>query len=108
LHTSPAINNNRNYAFRFENSWLQEEDIEDVVVESWEESRELEISNKIYVCADKLQRWVKRKRMCFKRELAECEEVMERWRGNQDASNSTHFKVAQEKHARILVQEEAY
>jgi hypothetical protein len=46
--------------------------------------------------------------MRFKQEVVECKEEMERLRGCHDESSSGRFKEVQEKHARLLVQEEAY
>jgi hypothetical protein len=48
------------------------------------------------------------KRMRFKQEVLECSEKMERLRGCQDLTNSDRYKEIQEKHARLLVQEEDY
>jgi hypothetical protein len=46
--------------------------------------------------------------MRFKQEVLECSEEMERLRGCHDSVNSGRYKEAQERHARLLVQEEAY
>jgi hypothetical protein len=46
--------------------------------------------------------------MRFKQEVAECSDEMERLRGLHDPTNSSRFKENQQKHARLLVQEEAY
>jgi hypothetical protein len=46
--------------------------------------------------------------MRFKQEVAECSEEMERLRGSHDLSGSERYKEVQEKHARLLVQEETY
>ncbi|MCH97677.1 CNGC5-like protein [Trifolium medium] len=70
--------------------------------------RGVDITSKTTRCAEKLKGCGKRKRMRFKQEVRECTEEMERLRGCHDSSNSWRFKKAQEKHARLLVQEEAY
>jgi hypothetical protein len=46
--------------------------------------------------------------MRFKQEVKECSEEMDRLRGNHDIVDSGRYKEVQEKHARLLVQEEAY
>jgi intein/homing endonuclease len=87
---------------------LKEEDIDEVVEEGWGSERGRDIMFKTARCADKLGRWGRRKRMRFKQEVLECKEEMERLRGCLDVSNSGRFKELQEKHARLLIQEEAY
>jgi hypothetical protein len=46
--------------------------------------------------------------MRFKQEVIEYTEEMERLRGSLDVVNSGRFREVQEKHARLLIQEEAY
>jgi hypothetical protein len=94
--------------FLFENIWLKEEDVGEVVKDSWNEGSEADIINRVHQCADRLQEWGRRKRMRFKQEIVECGEEMERLRGSHDPANSNRYKEAQEKHARLLVQEETY
>ncbi|KAK2388712.1 hypothetical protein QL285_062362 [Trifolium repens] len=108
LQTSPLVRHGRNYAFRFENGWLKEEDIHDVVEEGWGRERTVDIINKTVRCAEKLQGWGRRKRMRFKQEVLECSDEMERLRGAHDTTSSERYKEIQEKHARLLVQEESY
>jgi endonuclease/exonuclease/phosphatase family metal-dependent hydrolase len=108
LHTSPATRNWNNYTFRFENGWLKEDDIGEVVKEGWGRRGETDIIHRVSRCADKLCRWRRRKRMKFKHEVAPCGEEMERLRGNNDLSNSARYKEVQEQHARLLIQEETY
>jgi hypothetical protein len=103
------IRNGRTYSFRFENIWLKEEDVEDEVVEDrWGRERDVEIISRTSRCANKLKGWGRRERMRFKQEVAECSEEMERLRGSHDFSDFVRFKKVQEKHARLLVQEEIY
>jgi hypothetical protein len=108
LQNFPQTIGGRIYSFRFENNWLKEEDIDEVVEEGWGSERGRDIMFKTARCADKLGRWGRRKRMRFKQEVLECKEEMERLRGCLDVSNSGRFKELQEKHARLLIQEEAY
>jgi hypothetical protein len=68
----------------------------------------MEITGRVAHCADKLQDWGRRKRMRFKQEVLECGEELERLRGRHDPSSSRRYLEVQEKHARLLVQEETY
>jgi hypothetical protein len=45
LHNSPVVRNLINYSFRFENMWLKEEDVEEVVMEGWGRDRGVEITD---------------------------------------------------------------
>jgi hypothetical protein len=100
--------NGRVYSFRFENSWLKEDDIEEVVEDGWGRNRSIDVISKTVRCAEKLTGWGRRKRMRFKQEVKECSEEMERLRGNHDVVDSGRYKEVQEKHSMLLVQEEMY
>ncbi|MCH80000.1 hypothetical protein A2U01_0000762, partial [Trifolium medium] len=108
LQNSPMVTNVRTYSFWFENTWLKEEDVEEVVEDGWGRDRGVEITSRISRCADKLTGWGRRKRMRFKQEIKECSDEMERLRGSHDITTSSRYKEVQEKHARLLVQEETY
>jgi hypothetical protein len=108
LHTTTAARNWSNYTFRFENGWLKEDDIGEVVEEGWGRSREADITNKVTRCANKLCRWGRRKRLKFKQEVVACGDELERMRGNNDMINSERYKEVKEQHAKLLIQEEAY
>jgi hypothetical protein len=108
LQNSPAVVTGKFYSFRFENAWLKEDDIQEVVEEGWGRESATDITYKTAQCADKLKWWGRRKRMKFKKEVSECSEEMERLRGCHDSINSGRYKEIQEKHARLLVQEETY
>ncbi|MCH79466.1 endonuclease/exonuclease/phosphatase family protein, partial [Trifolium medium] len=108
FQNTSMINNGKFYSFRFENSWLKEEDVGDAVEDGWGRERGGEITNRIMRCADKLRGWGRRKRMRFKQEIIECNDEMERLRGSLDLTDAGRYKEVQEKHARLLVQEEMY
>ncbi|GAU43015.1 hypothetical protein TSUD_28340 [Trifolium subterraneum] len=108
LQCKPIIRTHISYSFRFENSWLKESDLEDVVVEGWGGRENLEVVDRVTRCANKLQRWGKRKRVRFKEEIDECVRQMNELRGNQDGEVSLQYQELSEKHATLLIQEEGY
>jgi exonuclease III len=55
LQTSPTVRNGKTYSFRFENIWLQEDEINEVVEEGWGRERSVDIIQKTYRCAEKLK-----------------------------------------------------
>ncbi|PNX78269.1 CNGC5-like protein, partial [Trifolium pratense] len=85
-----------------------EDDIDEVVEDGWGRESGADVISKTTRCAEKLKGWGRRKHMRFKQEVLECSEEMERLRGCNDSQNSGRFKEIQEKHARLLVQEESY
>jgi hypothetical protein len=89
------------YSFKFENLWLKEEDVEEVVELGWRKETCAEVTDRVAACADELQRWGRRKRMRFKEEVEACSEEMEKLRGRR-------YLELQHNHARFLVQDEAY
>jgi hypothetical protein len=66
LHTAHAVRSWNNYTFRFENGWLKEEDIGEIVEDVWGRSSEPDITTKVTRCVEKLCRWGRRKKLKFK------------------------------------------
>ncbi|KAK2390980.1 hypothetical protein QL285_064484 [Trifolium repens] len=108
LHCSPVVQQQYKHDFRFENSWLLEEDIGEVVHEGWNDGNGLEITHRLTHCADKLQRWGRKKRRRFKDEIIEHEAEMERLRDKRDSTSVARFQEAHHQHAKVLIQEEAF
>jgi hypothetical protein len=96
------------HEFYFENCWLLEEDIGEVVQEGWNDGNGLEITHRLTHCADKLQRWGRKKKRRFKDEILEHEAEMERFRDKQDSISVARFQEAHIQHAKVLIQEEAF
>ncbi|GAU49866.1 hypothetical protein TSUD_366220 [Trifolium subterraneum] len=75
----------------------------------WLGGREnLEVIDRVTRCANKLQRWGKKKRIRFKEEIDECVRRMNELRGNQDEEGSIQYQELSERHATLLIQEEGY
>jgi endonuclease/exonuclease/phosphatase family metal-dependent hydrolase len=55
LQNSPLVMNGRTYSFRFENSWLKEEDIDDVVEDGWGKENGVDVMTRTGRCAEKLK-----------------------------------------------------
>jgi hypothetical protein len=49
------VRNGNTYSFRFENIWLKEEDVSDVVEEGWNGRLDLDVTSRVSQCADRLQ-----------------------------------------------------
>ncbi|GAU48756.1 hypothetical protein TSUD_185510 [Trifolium subterraneum] len=66
----------------------------------------LGVIDRVTRCANKLQRWGKKKRIRFKEEIDECVRRMNELRGNQDEEGSIQYQELSERHATLLIQEE--
>ncbi|MCI40745.1 endonuclease/exonuclease/phosphatase family protein, partial [Trifolium medium] len=84
LQSDPAMRTNFKYTFKFENLWLKEEDIGEVVEAGWSREACVEVTEKVEACADELQRWSRRKRVRLKEEVEACSEEMENLRSKTD------------------------
>lgn len=47
----------KGYRFRFENCWLREKRCSDIVLESWTKTENLELQQRIGICAIELKNW---------------------------------------------------
>jgi hypothetical protein len=108
LHCTSVIKQHYKYEFTFENIWLKEDNIGEVVHEGWTKGEGLEILHRLSHCADKLQSWGRRKKKRFKEEITECEATMEIPRDKRDEVSVARFQEAQLQHAKVLIQEEAF
>ncbi|WJX23528.1 hypothetical protein P8452_12731 [Trifolium repens] len=108
LETNRQTRTTHSYSFKFENLWLKEEDIVEVVESGWYKDPSAEVTEKVLSCADELQRWGRRKRSRFKEEVEACSAEMEFLRGKYDSSSVRRYQELQNNHARYLVQEETY
>jgi hypothetical protein len=68
----------------------------------------IEMVDRIARCANKLQRWGRRKRVKFKEEINTCIREMEALRDNQGEAESRRYQELSDRHATLLVQEEEY
>ncbi|PNX87387.1 endonuclease/exonuclease/phosphatase family protein [Trifolium pratense] len=69
LHCNSMIKKQYKSEFKFENSWMKEEDIEEVVNEGSDIGEGIEITHRLTHCADKLQRWGRKKKRDLKMKL---------------------------------------
>jgi len=108
LDIIPSVRQRYNYSFKFENCWLLEDDIEEVVVDGWGGTMGLELGGRVLNCSTKLQSWGRRKRVRFKEEIDQCVRTLEGLRAQPNGMMRTQYVTTREKHARLLVQEEAF
>jgi hypothetical protein len=66
LQNSPMVRTRATFNFRFENMWLKEEEVDDVVEEGWGRDSGVTVTERTSRCANKLREWGRRKRLKFK------------------------------------------
>lgn len=57
LHYDHGQQNRRNYAFKFENCWLQEERFEETIQNGWRHGENHDIMHRIVLCVEELEKW---------------------------------------------------
>ncbi|XP_058774872.1 uncharacterized protein LOC131649139 [Vicia villosa] len=70
--------------FRFENSWLQELDVDEVVHAGWLQGENIEVEGRLSNCADNLEVWIRNMRRNMKDEINRHRVIMEMFRGGND------------------------
>ncbi|KAK9121132.1 hypothetical protein Syun_018749 [Stephania yunnanensis] len=77
----------RNDHFRFENSWLREQEIVEVVNSAWQSEADYNLLQRLSCCAEKLKGWGKGKRGHFKKRIAESKTKIEQLLNMEDVDN---------------------
>ena len=60
------------------------------------------------ICSTKLQSWDRRKRVRLEEEINQCVCILDELRGQPNGLMHTQYVTTREKHARLLVQEDAF
>jgi hypothetical protein len=77
-------------------------------VDGWGGTLGLELGDRVVNCSTKLQSWGRRKRVRFKEEISQCVRILEKLRAQPNGMMRTQYVETRAKHARLLVQEEAF
>ncbi|XP_058788236.1 uncharacterized protein LOC131662466 [Vicia villosa] len=94
--------------FRFENSWLQEQDIDDVVHEGWLNGGNINVEGRLVNCANSLEVWSRNRRRSLRSDLDRCRATMELYRGENDEFAGERFIEAQAEYNKALLKEDLY
>ncbi|XP_058758766.1 uncharacterized protein LOC131632019 [Vicia villosa] len=96
------------FSFRFENSWLKEEGIEDVVTRGWQKGHRQNLIHCIGTCAGELGTWNRLRGKNHKERLAECLATMDCYRDAQDTVSSSRYLEAQKEYNKLIVSDEIF
>lgn len=94
--------------FHFENLWLLESDIGDIVKEGWSLGSEGNMVAKLGGCAENIQSWSKRIRTGFKEDIDECRRQLEVLRDRGDEMGVAQYKNVKDRMLNLITQEEVF
>ncbi|KAM6568954.1 hypothetical protein CsatB_016939 [Cannabis sativa] len=98
----------KNKFFRFENSWLKEPLLFEVVKSSWEPGNSIGVIDKVKHCGEVLLNWGKDYSGNFSRRIKDCKEEMKQWKRGRDVVSLENYKSASAKLQDILLQKEIF
>ncbi|MCH90734.1 endonuclease/exonuclease/phosphatase family protein [Trifolium medium] len=94
--------------FKFENSWLHEEELEGVVQEGWEKGDHGDLLVKIQHCTDDMNEWGRQLRNTYRIEIEECRRELEMLRDSDQHMQGTRYEEVRRRMSVLLAQEEAF
>lgn len=96
----------RNRRFKFENIWLHEPDLDDVVMHGYLHGDPDSITSKLDCCAQDLTIWGARQKKRFKEDIDNCKRKLEDLRDKSDAVSVEQYKILKGQLVTLLLQED--
>lgn len=94
--------------FRFENSWLLEEGLDSVVMESCAKGDYGDVLNKLQECTENLDRWGRKLKTRFSHDITSCKREIANLLYNHDLDSEAELCAARHKLGVLLMQEENF
>ncbi|KAL5164523.1 hypothetical protein HKD37_18G049830 [Glycine soja] len=85
LHTEEEVWIRFRRSFMFENSWLNEKELEDVVLGGWSFNPNADVIAKLQNCASGLDSWGRILKSRFREDIDRCKKDLEYWRDKGDS-----------------------
>lgn len=95
-------------SFKFENSWLDEQGLKEVVQSSWDFDADADSLTKLNFCVKDMEHWIKSLKINFRKDIDDCKKSIEESRNGDDAASVTFFNCQNERLISMIVQEETY
>ncbi|GAU26876.1 hypothetical protein TSUD_02790 [Trifolium subterraneum] len=108
IHLSHVQKEVKARIFKFENAWLEEPNLNDVVKGGWNRELHNPLLAKLQTCTEDLEVWGAKIRSRFKKSIAEFREEMEQNRDHSSELCLQKYQLAREKLSLVLKQEEDY
>lgn len=108
LDSDGAPARDRRSRFQFENAWLMENDINDVVSGTWIGRSEHDLGTKIRAYGEVLSHWCRRLRSRFSADIYKCKRRLGDLQGKYDEVSVLEMREVESQLNRLLIQEEKY
>ena len=94
--------------FRFENSWLLEDELENIVQGGWGANINGEVLHKLQRCTEDMNEWGRKLRNKYKIAIDECREELESLRSSTVHFHSVKYEEVQKRMGILLSQEAVF
>lgn len=94
--------------FRFENRWLNEPDLDQIVCDSWDKADYGSLTDKLEVVAKDLDEWGRKLAKRFRGKIEHCKQKLAKLRGVMDVDSQREFEVLKKELAKLLFEEESF
>jgi hypothetical protein len=94
--------------FKFENAWLEEQELDTVVQDAWNKDNHSPLTEKLKACVEDLDAWGTKIRKRFTRDIQEYREEMERYQDTSSEMNMLKYQTARDNLSKVLKQKEEY
>ncbi|KAL8464398.1 hypothetical protein ACS0TY_034068 [Phlomoides rotata] len=108
LDMAPIVIRRRFKSFRFENKWLEERDLPEVVSRSWQGFRDFEVDKRLLATSEMLDVWGKHVHYAFKNNKKDLECIIKRLQGRVDSESVTRYDEAKRRLAELLIREDIH
>ncbi|XP_073036978.1 uncharacterized protein [Primulina eburnea] len=108
LNTEIPVIYVRRKLFRFENRWLEEPDLKDFMMQTWNASATQDVSFKLTHCAELLRRWSKNKTTDCRKEINACHMRLTSLRMRYDPNSVEQYENTKNQLVSLLMKEEVY
>nr|GME08040.1 uncharacterized protein LOC109174453 [Ipomoea batatas] len=88
--------------FCFDNMWLREDKCREIVTQSWDRTRGLELIRRIECCGDDIWRWGRTYNKEFQRNIDNCKRQMEYLRGRRDPDSFIEYSRVEKELLKIF------
>ncbi|XP_074336019.1 uncharacterized protein LOC141673184 [Apium graveolens] len=94
--------------FKFENTWIREQESRNISKNGWEVSGGDDIMEKIRICGLRLQEWGGGIRAKFKLQLQECRRLLKQLRLRRDRNGVWRYNEVREEYLKLLERQDIY
>lgn len=108
LNTEDSFEPRKHRRFRFENKWLKEPDLPNVVRDCWKNLEGINILERLTATSESLMVWAQHIEAEFRRNKRDCERNIERLQSAEDENSIKLLMETKKKLAEILLKEEIY